>query len=306
MQLHVVSPLFTGTTEDETLILKRKDLWIDWLQSDGFQDLRQMCREQIAIYAYSPGTELVIPKKDDPNSIKVTFPQHRQARVPKGLVARCHLLMVLEQIDQRGDDPTNVVLACIDGSGAFDFDCLKLLVEAFNDNATVDVVLGRRPADYSGMETGRKEIEEFEQYLLLRHRPEQAGRAFSAYDLSNRILPDGQAGCWGFRLRAASRLPLTASGYELEFDLLASAVEASLIVAYTKPLLMPRIPRYSGASKNAVEMSIKKLTFIERKLGITRADTAAAWGEFASRFAGSPVMKNILPDYEPQLRASFE
>jgi hypothetical protein len=88
------------------------------------------------------------------------------------------------------------------------------------------------------MPLGRKVIEEFEQYLLLRHRRQHLERTFPGYDFSTNVLPDGQAGCWAFRLRVGLRLQLAASGYEIEFDLLASALDAGLRAVYSKPLLM--------------------------------------------------------------------
>jgi len=151
------------------------------------------------------------------------------------------------------------------------------------------------------MVPGRKEMEEFEQYLLFRHRWSGLKESFSGYDLEQRLLPDGQAGCWAFRLSAAQKLPLTASSYEIEFDLLASAVDAGLKCAYTKPLLMAEGPRHSSASTDPFGTSIRKLPFIQRKLGITRADVAAAWAEFSERFAASPILSALQPGYESAL-----
>jgi hypothetical protein len=239
--------------------------------------------------------------------MKVSFPSKWEATVPKGFVARLHLLYLLNQLEHSDGaqanpfDPANVVFARLDGSGAFDFDSLTLLVQTFILKADADVVLGRRPADYSGMIPCRKEIEEFEQFLLFRHRRDELSTCFSDYDLSAGLLPDGQAGCWAFRMRCAQRLPLTANGYEIEYDLLAAAVDAQLRVAYTPPLPMPRIARHSGVSTGAIEMSIRKLEFIRRKLRITRGHIAQAWRDFTLDFGGTNVVNNILPGYGEEL-----
>ena len=110
-----------------------------------------------------------------------------------------------------------------------------------------------------------------------------------------------RSGCWAFRLRAAQRLPLTASSYEIEYDLLASAIDAGLKCAYTKPLLMSDRDRHSSAAADPIGTSIRKLPFIQRKLGITRGDVEAAWKDFAEHFAESNLIGALRPDYENAL-----
>jgi hypothetical protein len=235
-----------------------------------------------SISPYYPGAEIFIPKEGVRDAVKVSFPPNVGARVPKGFIARLHLLVLLERAEQSGLDPANVIFACIDGSGAFDFDSLQLLIEPFVEDANIDVVFGRRPDGNPGMPMARKVVEEFEQYLLFRHRPKELKKAFPDCDLEKGILPDGQAGCWAFRLKVGTRLQLAASGYEIEFDLLASVLELGLKACYSKPLLMPMKDRTSLASLTAVPMSIKKLGFIERKLGISRSEIAEGWSAFAT------------------------
>lgn len=299
LQLHVVTPLFTGAIPDKAAISKRLDLWLQWQQTDGYFEV--VTNRKVSICAYYPGTEIGIPHNDDPEKINLVFPSDAAVRVPKGLVARLHLLVLLERNERDGANPDDVIFACIDGSGAFRFDSLRLLIECFEQDSSIDVVFGRRPMTNCGMPIGRKEIEEFEQFLLFHCRSEQLRRTFSDYDLSGSLLPDGQAGCWGFRLRAANRLPLTASGYAIEYDLLASTVEGGLRARYTEPLLMSDAPRHSTASAAPVDMSIKKLGFIERKLRITRQEIADAWRDFQKQFADSPILAAMHPDYEKAL-----
>jgi hypothetical protein len=235
----------------------------------------------------------------------MTFPEALYARVPKGLVVRLHLLFVMERMEcfysDDGIAGPEVVFACIDGSGAFELNSIKLLVDSFNSHPTVDVVFGRRPEGNSGMATGRKEIEEFEQYLLFRHRAEELKKSFEQYNFKEPLLPDGQAGCWGFRLRAAPWLPLTANGYEIEYDLLLSTLDSGLKAVFTDPLIMSVRPRHSSVGSTPVEMSLKKLDFIERKLRISRENTAEDWREFSAHFRGSELLKNIPPAYGDSL-----
>lgn len=304
--LHVASPLFTGKTPDKDVMSKRKETWFDFINSPAREDLDRACGRGSGkggaanIACYSPGKEVQIRHRPDQDPVRVIFPAQREVAVPKGFVARLHLLVLQESID-RGLDPAEVIFGFIDGSGAFKYESLQLLVEPFKEDASVDVVFGKRPDNNSGMLPGRKEMEEFEQYLLFRHRSAQIRQSLSDYNLHLGVLPDGQAGCWAFRLSAAQRLPLTASSYEIEFDLLASAIDAGLKCAYTKPLLMSDEPRHSSASADPFGTSLRKLPFIQRKLGISRDDVAEAWNEFAAQFAESPLIVSLRPGYEKAL-----
>ena len=190
--------------------------------------------------------------------------------MPKGFVARLHLLVLQESID-RDLDPANVIFRCIDGSAAFKYESLELLVEPFKKTRNRRRRLRQAPRPQVGNAARSKGNGGLRTVLLFRHRLADLRRSFSDYDFATSLLPDGQAGCWAFRLSAAQRLPLTASSYEIEFDLLASAVDAGLKGAFTKPLLMAERPRHSSASADPYGTSIRKLPFIERKLGIPAA-----------------------------------
>jgi hypothetical protein len=229
------------------------------------------------------------------------FPKQHNASVLKGVVGRLHLLKTLTAADQLGWSFHKTLFGCIDGSGAFEYDSLELLAEPFVANPSVEIVLGQRPADCCGMPVGRKEIEEFEQYLLFLYRAPELQAALVGFDLDQGRLPDGQAGCWAFRLTAASRLPLTASTY-LEYDVLASAIESNLVIQYTKPLPMTRKPRHSSASANPVQWAMGKLKFIQRKLRLTHREIALGWKQFREKFAGTEMVERIPKAYENALR----
>jgi hypothetical protein len=296
LHLQAMTPLFTGSIADETAIPNRQDAWFNWIQTPAHNKLRETCGEggSASISAYYPGKEVFIPKEEDPDAIRVVFPPNLGAKVPKGLLARLHLLVLMERVERTGIDPATVIFACIDGSGAFKFDSLQLLIDRFKEDSSVDVVFGRRPKANPGMPLGRKVIEEFEQYLLFRHRSQQLKHTFPTYDLAKSILPDGQAGCWAFRLNVGLRLQLAASGYEIEFDLLSSSLDAGLKACYSEPLLMSNAPRAKSlASQTAIPMSIQKLKFIERRLRISRDDIAEGWAAFAA-FAKDSADSDLL------------
>ena len=304
--LHVVSPMFTGKTKKKDEMEKRKATFLNFEHSGGLEDLNRFCGKgtgmggRASIQPYFPGRNVLIRHQPNQKPVRLTFPGYRGIAVPKGFVARLHLLVIQESVGQ-DQNLGDVIFGCIDGSGAFKYESLKLLVEPFKRDSSIDVVFGKRPDDNSGMQPGRKEMEEFEQFLLFRHRSAQLKQSLPDYDLNRRVLPDGQAGCWAFRLRAAQRLPLTASSYEIEFDLLASAIEAGLKCAYTRPLLMSHGDRHSSASADPFGTSIGKLHFIQRKLRITRGDVAEAWGDFSEHFAKSPLLSALRPGYETAL-----
>lgn len=300
MRLQIFTPLFTGATPDRSVIARRYKYWIDWFKKRNHSRLKSLCPDGVFVQAYGPGTEIAIPDERSSGAIAITFPKEPSAQAPKGVVGRLHLVKTLAAAEHHKWDFAQTIFGCIDGSGAFDYDSLELLVEPFED-PDVAIVLGRRPADCCGMGPGRKALEEWEQFLLFVHRSEELKAAFKDYNLEAMRLPDGQAGCWAFRLTAASRLALTSASY-LEYDVLACAVESGFKIAYTEPLRMSRQPRHSTASADPIGWSIGKIEFIERKLRITRRDIALAWRRFQHEFAGTEVAKRLPKNYETSLR----
>jgi hypothetical protein len=226
--------------------------------------------------------------------ITLRFSPGRNALVPKGIVIRLHIFSMLDEIDNIGgyhlrDD---AVYAFIDGSGAFQFESLRLVLRTLLSNDETDVSLGTRPNDEVGMPQWRKAVEEFEHYILFHRFEDRLRVSYPKLDPTRRVLPDGQAGCWAFRARAARNLALTARGYEIEIDLLFSAVLAGLRIDFSEPLLMSPKPRVSdfsrggGAEPTTSELVTcrEKLEFIEHKLGLFPRDLAEAKAAFISRF----------------------
>lgn len=302
MRLEIFTPLFTGPAAPKGELAGRYKQWVDWFENRDHTGLKRLCADGVFIQAYAPGTEVVIPDERDEGRIHVAFSANAGGQTPKGVVGRLHLLKILTAAERNGWDFAQTIFGCIDGSGAFDFDSLEMLAEPFAEDSKTEIVLGRRPNDCCGMTPGRKELEQFEQYLLFLHRPREMARAFGKEAARARRLQDGQTGCWAFRLTAASRLALTSSGY-MEYDMLASAVESGLRIAHTRPLRMSRQPRHSTASANPVRWSMGKLQFIERKLRIPRAEIADAWRRFNAEFAGTEMLRRIPKGYGKALLA---
>jgi len=96
----------------------------------------------------------------------------------------------------------------IDGSGKFDLGDINRVIEVMIE-PSVDAVLTKR--NISGMDKFRTVIEKFERKIILLRFP-------------NAIIEDGQSGCWSVRLGDSFK-PLTASGYEIELEILIQQLE---------------------------------------------------------------------------------
>jgi len=94
-------------------------------------------------------------------------------------------------------------------------------------------VFGRRPDGNPACLLRARSLRNLSSIFYSLHRPTQLKRTFPG--LNGCVLPDGQAGCWAFRLSVGPRLQLTASGYEIEFDLLASTLDAGLKACFSEP-----------------------------------------------------------------------
>lgn len=189
--------------------------------------------------------------------------------VPKGIAVRLEIFRVLDYLDQT--DPLqrdDTLFIMMDGSLAFDFSNLFLIIDRLLASPRADVVFGSRPKDQMGMPRWRKSIELFEEYLLVC----EYGQNIKQH-LGTAILPDSQAGCWGICLSALKKLPLTAYGYELEYDLLSSTLAQNVPFGYVGPLKMGErgTSEFSSGSVDAeaIRNCVHKLRFIMHKLALT-------------------------------------
>lgn len=301
---YVGATLFTRSTE---ALKERKRAWDDWAPLAGDLMLKkEFGFEWGSFRGHQQGLKVTLNRTsrtgDKQAPITLRFSPGRNALVPKGIVIRLHIFSMLEEIDDIGgyhlrDD---AVYAFIDGSGAFQFESLRLVLRTLLLNDETDVSLGTRPDNQFGMPRWRKAVEEFEHYILLHRFEDRLRVSYPKLDPACSVLPDGQAGCWAFRARAARNLALTAKGYEIELDLLFSAVLAGLKIDFSQPLLMSPKPRISdfgqggGAQPATTELVTcrQKLEFIEHKLGLGPRDLAQAKTAFISRF---PDLSREIP-----------
>lgn len=267
MYVYLRVPIFVRDVPE----LRRRDVaFRQW-----FADHEVKLREQFSLRAIypaiiGPGRELVL--RDD---LRIVYPveaQHReQLGVPKGLAIRLELLAVLERVDSVDPDRRNeAVFIMIDGSGAIGYKCVALVLRKLVVDRRM-IVFGKRPPERHGFmgSPDRWNIELFEKSLLER-------RYRDKLDLFPDGLPDAQAGCWGLNLGISRKLALTALGYGLEFDLVASALDVGLPLDFTETLTGPE---RRGATAFNEEESFKKLSFILHKLGLSKMELRTYYEE---------------------------
>ena len=153
--------------------------------------------------------------------VTISYPSNRDAAVPKGLAIRLELMVILDSLAVT--DREHAYFVQIDGSGAIDYHGIDLVLEKLlHDQTSPQIVLGKRPNDSPDWFMGhaeRKAIELFEKFLIEERFRNTVDEEFGG------SLPDAQAGCWGLRLDTLRKLSLTAGGYELELDIITSALE---------------------------------------------------------------------------------
>ncbi len=185
-------------------------------------------------------------------------------RVPKGITIRMTLFAALEACDTHSgvSGRESAYFVQIDGSGAFEYDSIFNILERLEEGDSV--VLGQRTGNWFMPHPERKIVELFENFLLRTWYTEKHGKDPGEW-------PDAQAGCWGMRLSELQYLALTAPDYELEFDLVASAVIACRPFVFTPPLVEGR--RIGGSGMQTVSGDVnhapaaRKMHFIAAKLG---------------------------------------
>lgn len=231
--------------------------------------------------------------------------------VPKGLAIRTAMAAVLDDID--GENGNGVVerknsyIVLIDGSGAFHFDCIFQVLQKLVDTDK-SVVLGRRPGSEWFMEhIDRKKVEIFENHLLTRWHEIHRNSALDP------PLYDAQAGCCGMTASALTTLPLTARGYEIQFDLVSSAVMTGAAIDFTDELAEGG--RIGGSTFRSMSSattpinyanSLTKMRFISHKLGFNTQEINRLLDAYIADTQDSPEL--FLPKEYIQLirQNSFE
>jgi hypothetical protein len=211
----------------------------------------------------------IMPYRELPltGGVTIVYPSDMKAAVAKGLAIRLELMAVLDTLTATDREHSYFVL--IDGSGAIDYNGIERVLEKLiHDPAHPEIVLGRRPKESKNWFMGhpeRKVIELFEKFLI-----EEQFRKIVDEEFDGE-LPDAQAGCWGLRLDTLRKLSLTEGGYELEFDVITSALqllEHGLLgkkkVTFTSDLSQGQRIGGGGAGGDSGKFTLNRATTIDK------------------------------------------
>lgn len=280
MRLFIVAPMFSamGSREIET----RSQSWNDWWKKNG-----KSVRTRYGVRAWHlldllPGRDIQI---GGTRPVRIVLPKDPESLVQKGLAVRFSILAALDWVDRHGIGArSDAVFSLMDGSGAFDFANINKLLDSLHKPPLPDIVFGLRPTGQSGMADWRKAIEEFENFLVLQKLPEESKEKW----MDKGGLPDGQAGCWAFKMNSIKNLAISANSYEIEYDLLASSLLEDLNISFTEPLTMAA----RGATdfgedptRTAIDICMKKLDFIQYKLDLSESEILSNLALFRKLYA---------------------
>jgi len=289
MDLHVGVPIFTQAGRD--VLSERERAFENWHKKHREQIRKRYKITNVMAGTLSPDRPLQFYVNEG-NVIEVKYPPV----VTKGLAIRFHILAILDSIDRYSpahrDDSYYIM---IDGSGAFDYSNIFYVLDKLCGIPRFDVVLGKRPEKESGMAIWRKNVELFEEYLIYQKFGNEYVRCYIEDKYSS--LPDSQAGCWGLRLGVMKHLPLTARSYEIEYDLLFSALENKIEIGFTKTLQMAvRTATDFGTAINesAIKQCISKLDFITHRLGYEKRKIPKIVQEYLNKIKQNP--EKMLPN----------
>lgn len=231
----LIVPMFVDSPEEEE---KRKWDFREWSK----QSLKPKLKRILGDSQYK--IELLLGFTGGEDTIGNLVIEY-QGRTPKGLLVRGKLLSITNKLDIAEREEGFVVL--VDGSGKIDYDCILDIIEALTGGE--NIVLGCRHKDSFGIKDERKNIELFENFLV--------SEKFKI------MLPDAQCGCWGFRANLLKKLPLTANSYEIELDLLISALDSRLDVCFLPVNIIEEATKVTSFTP---EQHINKLNFLLNKL----------------------------------------
>lgn len=228
----VIAPFFAASKETEKSLHQN---FVKWLYSDStlkkFNDLNLIPKEGL-IYT---GTRTV-----DPNTKEIVIIIDK---TQKGVSVR-------QKLDSIERDDHNFVVY-IDGDEDIQFDYVFDILEILRSNSDINICLSCRQGKF-GLGEVRNNIERFELSLI-----EQK------YGIN---LPDGQCGCWGLKAPLLNSLSLTAIGFEIELDILISALDAK-----ENPYYIPvKLNKISPTTFNEKEHRAK-LNFLIGQLGLNRS-----------------------------------
>jgi hypothetical protein len=107
-------------------------------------------------------------------------------------------------------------------------------------------------------------------------------------------LVDSQAGCWGIRASALGNVNLSASDYELEFDLLSSLLLSGMQPVFSDPLVGDQ--RIGADLSDTIDhrRTVRKMPFILYKCGWSKQKLSNFLTEYCDTYRASA--ERTLPD----------
>lgn len=284
-RLYIIVPIFPS----DAFMSEKLDRWESWhLQNRGL--LKRIFKirhlEELVLWPNSTwllaGDVTIKYSSPDP---PIPMSVERAPGVPKGLAVRLALAAILDEVDAEDGgngvlDRQDTFIIQIDGSGAFDYNNIYRIAEALIRGGE-DVVLGRRSGDWFMTHKDRKTVEMFENALLETWKVRTHGKGF------DEPLLDAQAGCWGLRASVLRKISLTAPRYELEFDLIASAVMGNISFCFSSEL-KPGIRIGPSGMQSTTDPAgyagaVRKMPFIAHKLEMSKPDIGQALDAYISR-----------------------
>ncbi|MFH1287985.1 MAG: hypothetical protein ABII25_04735 [bacterium] len=248
-KISLIVPFFSPDKETET---KRVKKFRDWCIETFEEKLPR-------IFPDIEKPDYLFAMTDQVDYIDTNFIQQFKGVTPKGLMVHGKLLSLISKIDYTQIDNHYFVL--IDGSGKIAYDNVFNVLDILSKGK--QIVLGCRPKDF-GVSDSRKDIEHFENFLV-----EEKYKV---------VLPDAQCGCWGGHANILKSLPLTAKTYDIEIDLVSSAIANNLSISFI-PVTMD-INEFPISNFTSFDIDITKLNFLTNKLGLDKHSIQLSYKKF--------------------------
>jgi hypothetical protein len=296
-RVFVIVPVFP---EDDSM-MNRVVAYLRWSAANA-ANIQSKYNAELIPMLLAPGVHLTLKGGA---IMSYSTPKGRSSRVPKGLAIRICLTAILDLIDNSTGGVSNrhhTYIVQIDGSGAFLLENIDKVLDTLIVGQC-PVALGLRTGDTWFMgHAERKRVELFENSLLENWHTRNKGTPVAP------PLLDAQAGCWGFSGIVLDRISLTAPSYEIEFDLVSSALIAGCDFAFTDNLLEGTRIGTSGhtTTTGAVDHSVavRKMPFIANKLRLSDEQVLEELLAYSQRYSLDPE-RTLPSSYVDQLRRTL-
>ncbi len=177
----------------------------------------------------------------------------------KGKLIREKISGILSDIEGKPSLFRKTFIIAIDGTGRIEYDSIITVLKSLISGE--QVVLSCRMRKFA-ISRARKPIELFENFLV--------SEKYKVH------LPDGQCGCWGFRMDVKNNFSFDSEKYSVELELLINALEKSLNFCFVP---IKTIPNKNTSSFKIVD-SLYKLNFLAKSLKIDRFDLIGRYEKF--------------------------